>query len=89
KSTGIICNAYWPVEGRASSSVCENVIETIDTKRTNLSLSRLWVETNPVGNDALGYWGKRAQLPSHHVGREEDEPSKPSQAKPSNRCFYQ
>ncbi|OJD09593.1 hypothetical protein ACJ73_10203, partial [Blastomyces percursus] len=28
----------------------------------------------------LGYWGKRAQSPLHHIGREEDEPSKPSQA---------
>ncbi|OJD27116.1 hypothetical protein ACJ73_01500 [Blastomyces percursus] len=30
--------------------------------------------------EGLGYWGKRTQSPLHHIGREEDEPSKPSQA---------
>ncbi|EGC47731.1 amidase [Histoplasma capsulatum var. duboisii H88] len=49
----IYLSEYWPVDDKASSSVFESVIgkleNAIGTKRTNLSLSKLWAETNPVG----------------------------------------
>ncbi|KAL2369276.1 amidase [Blastomyces gilchristii SLH14081] len=56
KPTRIIYpNEYWPVEDMASSAVFESVIgkleNAIGTKRTSISLSGLWAETNPVGTD--------------------------------------
>ncbi|KKZ66861.1 hypothetical protein EMCG_07467 [[Emmonsia] crescens] len=56
KPTRIIyLSEYWPVEDTASSAVFESVIvkleNAIGTKRTNLSLGKLWAETNPVGTD--------------------------------------
>ncbi|EEH06910.1 amidase [Histoplasma capsulatum G186AR] len=49
----VYLSEYWPVKDKASSSVFESVIgkleNAIGTKRTNLSLNKLWAETNPVG----------------------------------------
>ncbi|CAG7975139.1 unnamed protein product [Penicillium salamii] len=46
---------YWPVEDEASSVVFERNIQqlekTLGTKRTELSLGKLWSETNPVGTN--------------------------------------
>lgn len=46
---------YWPVEDEASSVVFELNIQqlekTLGTKRTELSLGKLWSETNPVGTN--------------------------------------
>jgi hypothetical protein len=46
---------YWPVEDKASSAIFESTIQqfenTLGTKRTKLSLSKLWAETNTVGTE--------------------------------------
>ncbi|KAJ5481278.1 amidase [Penicillium sp. IBT 31633x] len=57
KPTRIVyLSEYWPVEDEASSAVFERTIQqlekTLATKRTELSLGKLWLETNPVGTNA-------------------------------------
>ncbi|KAM0463187.1 hypothetical protein ACHAPV_003314 [Trichoderma viride] len=46
---------YWPVEDEASSAIFESTIQqlenTLGIKRTELSLGKLWSETNTVGTE--------------------------------------
>ncbi|KAL7924435.1 amidase signature domain-containing protein [Trichoderma austrokoningii] len=46
---------YWPVKDEASSAIFENTIQqlesTLGIKRTELSLAKLWSETNTVGTE--------------------------------------